>query len=656
MHFTQSTRTAVEKFFAGIALVSIVASLMYGAQFVEAQSNPNQYPSNPNIDICHATKSAQNPYNEQTVDASSIINLPNGHNDHNSGGLDNKGDIIPPFSYDFGEGVKQYPGKNWSTVFTNGLTGEDIYNEGGCDGVPQPILGCTDEHALNYDPEATEDDGSCEYSPEPILGCTDERALNYDPEATVNDGSCEYPQESSITVVTHKIVCTDESDLPNWGMNGGQNITETTAVDWVATHESCSLESGWYFQWVNDSDMFDPGDTLIGEAPAPWMTFGPTDDNGIASVSISEAALKGNSVIWLREVLQSGFMPFSRDLTPDNLDDVSAEFYCNNDVINYDNIEWIGYELSPVTIGETYQCVAWNVPEEEEPQLCTLELVSGTDSDENGVDDNTTVCEKCHAFARLLSYIHPAWTAAIDGASWIWGDDPVEDPTSEETQTFMRKFGWKGPVVSAMLMVASDNSYTAKLNGAEAGSDSSLNNFSVADTFDVTGLIAEDNNILKIAVTNEAVGGSTSNSNPAGLLYKLTIVGTDPECGVPYEEPEDPEEPVKGCMDPEASNYDPEATEDDESCVYPEPETTSSRGGGGRRVSLSDPEGEVLGESTGQGGAVAEPEVLGESIVMPLGAPNTGAGGASPVDQLPSAIALIGIIASIAVIRATRNA
>ena len=35
--------------------------------------------------------------------------------------------------------------------------------------------------------------------------------------------------------------------------------------------------------------------------------------------------------------------------------------------------------------------------------------------------------------------------------------------------------------------------------------------------------------------------------------------------------PTAPEEPILGCTDPEANNYDPEATEDDDSCTYDEP-------------------------------------------------------------------------------------
>ena len=49
--------------------------------------------------------------------------------------------------------------------------------------------GCTDPLACNYDPAAICDDGSC-LLPD---GCTDPIACNYDPLATCDDGSCELP-------------------------------------------------------------------------------------------------------------------------------------------------------------------------------------------------------------------------------------------------------------------------------------------------------------------------------------------------------------------------------------------------------------------------------------------------------------------------------
>ena len=46
------------------------------------------------------------------------------------------------------------------------------------------VLGCTDETAFNYDPNATEDDGSCIPV---IFGCISHSAFNNNPNANVDD-------------------------------------------------------------------------------------------------------------------------------------------------------------------------------------------------------------------------------------------------------------------------------------------------------------------------------------------------------------------------------------------------------------------------------------------------------------------------------------
>jgi len=51
------------------------------------------------------------------------------------------------------------------------------------------ILGCTNDMANNYNPDATCNDGSCDFS-EPA-GCTDPCAGNYNPDVMLDDGSCE---------------------------------------------------------------------------------------------------------------------------------------------------------------------------------------------------------------------------------------------------------------------------------------------------------------------------------------------------------------------------------------------------------------------------------------------------------------------------------
>ena len=77
---------------------------------------------------------------------------------------------------------------------------------------PDPVEGCTDELACNYDADAEEDDGSCQYAATNadcngdclegyidvqgdcvliVEGCTDPFYVEYDPTANVDDGSCQ---------------------------------------------------------------------------------------------------------------------------------------------------------------------------------------------------------------------------------------------------------------------------------------------------------------------------------------------------------------------------------------------------------------------------------------------------------------------------------
>lgn len=156
------------------------------------------------------------------------------------------------------------------------------------------------------------------------------------------------------TIIAHKIVCTEAADLPNWGQ-GGPDITETTASDWVASHESCSFVAGWLFQYA-DGTATNPGNNT-GEAGDPWVTFGPTDGSGMATTVVPVYQQGGT---WYREVMQDGYLPFSgiNDETP------TAQMYCNNDVLNNDN-----YDRIYNTADQTYYCVAWNMAERKEPPM-----------------------------------------------------------------------------------------------------------------------------------------------------------------------------------------------------------------------------------------------------------------------------------------------
>ena len=100
-----------------------------------------------------------------------------------------------------------------------------ISNPESCD----PIYGCMDSAAFNYNPEATQDDGSCINT---ISGCTDPEASNYNEEATTDNNSCEYPLWG----------CTDPTAL---------NYNENALYD----NNSCSYESD--ISDIVDCSIFD---------------------------------------------------------------------------------------------------------------------------------------------------------------------------------------------------------------------------------------------------------------------------------------------------------------------------------------------------------------------------------------------------------------
>ena len=163
------------------------------------------------------------------------------------------------------------------------------------------------------------------------------------------------------TVVAHKIVCTDESEMPNFGPGGhDETIDKNTAQEWVDKYDSCEFADSWKFQWApegtpNPDDP--PYDPLYGEAGDPWKTFGPTVD-GKATVQLTESDIDGMNYIWVREVLKEGYIPFTYGPNnKTNADSHSAEMYCHTDVLNYDNYD----RVDDIAVDNTYYCVAWNM-------------------------------------------------------------------------------------------------------------------------------------------------------------------------------------------------------------------------------------------------------------------------------------------------------
>jgi hypothetical protein len=178
-----------------------------------------------------------------------------------------------------------------------------------------------------------------------------------------------------VTIVATKIVCDDELLLPGWGTGNGENITSTTAIDWVTENAGCELAEGWNFEYAFNNAA-NPGDNIGDTA---WADFGPTKSDGETSVEINDVSDVNR--IWVREQLKDGYLGFTFNTkNQTNVDAISAELYCHRDVLNYDNYDFIDRP----TIGNTYYCVAWNVG------LGRIEVLKYNDKNENGTRENET--------------------------------------------------------------------------------------------------------------------------------------------------------------------------------------------------------------------------------------------------------------------------
>ncbi len=153
------------------------------------------------------------------------------------------------------------------------------------------------------------------------------------------------------------------------------------------------------------------------------------------------------------------------------------------------------------------------------------------------VSDTTTL--EGGTASALVTFIHNSWTALIQSASWIWGEDPATDTAAGKTEIFTKTFWLDGAVASSTLLIAADNGYTVELNGVEVGADPQEKNYTAAGQ-DVITIDAGDFNVgantLVFTVDNFPLANGTSQTNPGGLLYRLTIDGTECDDVPPAQE------------------------------------------------------------------------------------------------------------------------
>ncbi|MFA7150813.1 MAG: prepilin-type N-terminal cleavage/methylation domain-containing protein [Candidatus Paceibacterota bacterium] len=72
--------------------------------------------------------------------------------------------------------------------------------------------------------------------PVPVEGCTDENAVNYNPEAVTDDNSCEYSYSRPSQIAAgflHSLVVREDGTVYAWGRNNYGQLGDSSTVDWT---------------------------------------------------------------------------------------------------------------------------------------------------------------------------------------------------------------------------------------------------------------------------------------------------------------------------------------------------------------------------------------------------------------------------------------
>ncbi|MFA6251538.1 MAG: peptidoglycan-binding protein [Candidatus Paceibacterota bacterium] len=381
-------------------------------------------------------------------------------------------------------------------------------------------------------------------------------AVSVEPQAIVTTSDTE-AEPPTATIIATKIVCDNEKDLPDWG-SGGADITENTAMSFVLENNNCQIVP-WTFEWSVDWNT-NPGDNLLSGGEG-WNSF-----EGKAEISTG----KGLNIL-VRERMKDEYIPFTG---PNDKDAISAEFYCNTDVLAYDNYEWIN-SIAP---DEVYYCVGFNVLKEISPEpinggwsawseknntcgysgtqtrTCTnpspanggadCSLLDGGNLTQAYTNDACGITQQCNIKSDNTNVLGnnrgsavPTWKSTnwvqsipTSSALWIWNAYHVtaESAKNGENETFTKTFNVGENITSASIKLAVDNGYRLEINGTEVinrmADQYKYTNFQSLTTIDIKSYLVTGTNTIKFYVRNYSSSSNSPTVNPAGLMYDLTLV------------------------------------------------------------------------------------------------------------------------------------
>ena len=461
----------------------------------------------------------------------------------------------------------------------------------GCENDGTLVEGCTDPNAFNYDPTASVDDGSCSYdcicddvydpvcgydyftgeyvtfsneceawcaqayvvwdgdcADQPIYGCTDAEAINYNPDATQDDGSCVViptcgEGESAVVIETQSSDTLIDLGFwysLYWNLTDAQGVHVDLVYDYYSQYELSTaygcLQDGCY-----NFFLYDYG----------WA-------NGEGSVDVTIA---GETVNYSLDV------NVFEDAFPIGVNSEGCEVFIP--VYGCTDAEAVNY--NPEATQDDGTCVIIPICGEGESAL-TIE-VNGNDS-----------------LIDLGFYYSVYWNLTDENGMHV---DLVYDYSQYEMAAaygcladgcynfFLYDYGWEPGMASVDVTIGGNiTTYEVAQNQFEAAFAIGVNTEDCEITIPVYG-----------CTDPEAMNyNPDANTEDGSCLYPCECPDVyDPVCGYDYFsgdyvtynnaceaecwnawivwDGDCSEQPIYGCTNPEALNYNPDATDDDGSCA-----------------------------------------------------------------------------------------